>query len=56
MMKEKMSMSIGENGRILSDLHAAINGRNLDKAMSLFADDASLIVMPGGSCYSKDEI
>ena len=49
-------MSIEENGRILSDLHAAINNRDLDKGMSLFADDASLIVMPGGTCYSKDEI
>jgi len=49
-------MSIEENGRILADLHAAINSRDLDKAMSLFADDASWIVMPGGTCYSKDEI
>jgi uncharacterized protein (TIGR02246 family) len=49
-------MSIEENGRILSDLHAAINKQDLDKGMSLFADDASLIVMPGGTCYSKDEI
>jgi uncharacterized protein (TIGR02246 family) len=49
-------MSIEENGRILADLHAAINSRNLDKAMSLFADDASWIVMPGGTCYSKDDI
>jgi len=37
-------------------LHAAINNRDLDKAMSLFADDASWIVMPGGTCYTKDEI
>jgi uncharacterized protein (TIGR02246 family) len=49
-------MSIEENRRILSDLHAAINNRDLDKAMSLFADDASWIVMPGATCYSKDEI
>ena len=49
-------MSIEENGRILAGLHAAINSRDLDKAMSLFADDASWIVMPGGICYSKDEI
>jgi ketosteroid isomerase-like protein len=55
-MKEKMSMSIEENGRILADLHAAINSRDVDKALSLFADDASFIVMPGGTCYSKDEI
>jgi uncharacterized protein (TIGR02246 family) len=49
-------MSIEENGRILSDLHAAFNNGDLDKAISLFADDASWIVMPGGTCYSKDEI
>jgi uncharacterized protein (TIGR02246 family) len=51
-----MSLSIEENRRILSDLHAALNNRDLDKAMSLFADDASWIVMPGGTCYSKDQI
>lgn len=49
-------MSIEENRRILSDLHAAINNRDLNKGMSLFADDASMIVMPGGTCYSKNEI
>jgi uncharacterized protein (TIGR02246 family) len=49
-------LSVEENRRIASDLHAAINKRDLDKAMSLFADDASLIVMPGGTCYTKDEI
>jgi len=49
-------MSIEENRRILSDLHTALNNRDLDKALSLFADDASWIVMPGGTCYSKDEI
>jgi uncharacterized protein (TIGR02246 family) len=49
-------LSIEENRRILSDLHAAVNNRDLDKALSLFADDASWIVMPGGTCYSKDEI
>jgi uncharacterized protein (TIGR02246 family) len=49
-------MSIENNGKILSDLHAALNNRDLDKALSLFADDASWIVMPGGTCYSKDEI
>ena len=49
-------MSIEENRRILSDLHAAINNRDLDKAMSLFADDARFVMMPGGRCSSKDEI
>ena len=49
-------MSIEENRRILSDLHAAINNRDLDKALSLFADDARFIMMPGGRCSSKDEI
>ena len=49
-------MSTEENRRILSDLHAAINSRDLNKGMSLFADDASMIVMPGGACYSKDDI
>ena len=49
-------MSIEENRRILSDLHSALNNRDVDKAISLFADDASWIVMPGGTCYSKVEI
>jgi len=49
-------MSVEENRRILSDLHTALNSRDLDKALSLFADDASWIVMPGGTCYSKAEI
>jgi len=49
-------LSIEENRRILSDLHAAINSRDVDRAMSLFADDASYIMMPGGRCSSKDEI
>ena len=49
-------MSIEENRRILSDLHAALNSRDLDRALSLFMDDASWIVMPGGTCYSKDDI
>lgn len=49
-------MSVEENRRIASELHAALNNRDLDKAMSLFADDASYIVMPGGTCYTKDEI
>ena len=54
--EESASLSIEENRRILSDLHAALNKRDLDKTMSLFADDASLIVMPGGTCYTKVEI
>jgi uncharacterized protein (TIGR02246 family) len=49
-------LSIEENTRILSELHAALNSRDLDKALALFADDASWIVMPGGTCYSKKEI
>jgi ketosteroid isomerase-like protein len=55
-MKETKSMSMEDNARILSDLHAAMNNRDVDKAISFFADDSSLIVMPGGTCYSKDEI
>ena len=27
-----------------------------ERSLSLFADDASWIVMPGGTCYSKNEI
>jgi uncharacterized protein (TIGR02246 family) len=49
-------LSIEENGRILSDLHKAINNRDMDRAMSLFAEDASWIVMPGATCYTKEEI
>ena len=49
-------MSVEESGTIASDLHTALNNRDLDRAMSLFADDASLIVMPGGTCYTKDQI
>ncbi len=49
-------MSIEENRRILSDLHTAINNRDVDKAISLFADDASFIMMPGSKCSSKAEI
>jgi ketosteroid isomerase-like protein len=45
-----------ENARIASELHAALNSRELDKAVALFADDASWIVMPGRTCYSKEEI
>jgi ketosteroid isomerase-like protein len=49
-------LSIEDNRRIASDLHTALNNRDLDKAMALFADDASWIVMPGGTCYTKPEI
>jgi ketosteroid isomerase-like protein len=49
-------MSIEENARIASELHAAMNNRDVDKAMSLFAEDASYIVMPGGTCYTKVDI
>jgi uncharacterized protein (TIGR02246 family) len=45
-----------DNRRIASDLHTALNNRDLDKAMALFADDATFIVMPGATCYTKDEI
>lgn len=53
---ETNSLSIEENSRILSDLHTAVNNRDVDKAMSLFAEDASWIVMPGATCYTKEEI
>lgn len=49
-------MSIEDNRRMLWDLHAALNNRDIEKAMALFADDASWIVMPGGTCYTKAEI
>jgi ketosteroid isomerase-like protein len=49
-------MSLEANARIASELHAAINSRELDRAMELFADDASWIVMPGGTCYTKEDI
>jgi ketosteroid isomerase-like protein len=49
-------VSIEENARIASELHAAMNNRDVDKAMSLFADDASYVVMPGGTCYTKVDI
>jgi ketosteroid isomerase-like protein len=49
-------MSMEENARVASQLHAALNNRQVDKAMELFADDASWIVMPGGTCYTKEEI
>jgi ketosteroid isomerase-like protein len=49
-------MSMEENARVASELHAAMNNRQVDKAMELFADDASWIVMPGGTCYTKADI
>ena len=49
-------MSAEENQNIASELHAAINNRDIEKAMTLFADDASWIVMPGGTCYTKADI
>ncbi|WP_455284758.1 nuclear transport factor 2 family protein, partial [[Eubacterium] cellulosolvens] len=49
-------MSIEDNRRIASELHAAVNNRDLDRAMALFADDASWITMPGATCYTKGEI
>lgn len=49
-------MSVEENRKIAWDFHAALNNRDLDKAMSLFADDASWIVMPGATVYTKQDI
>ena len=49
-------MSVEENRKIASEFHAALNNRDLDKAMTFFADDATWIVMPGGTCYSKADI
>jgi len=49
-------MSAEENKKIAAELHAALNNGEIDKAMTLFADDASWIVMPGGTCYTKAEI
>jgi len=49
-------MSAEENKRVASELHAALNNRDIEKALALFADDASWIVMPGGTCYTKAEI
>lgn len=49
-------MSIETNRKIAWDFHAAINNRDVDKAMSMFADDASWIVMPGATMYNKQEI
>jgi len=49
-------LSIETNRKIASDFHAALNNRDVDKAMSMFADDASWIVMPGATMYNKQEI
>jgi len=49
-------LSVEENRKIAWDFHAALNNRDLDKAMSLFADDASWIVMPGATVYTKQDI
>jgi ketosteroid isomerase-like protein len=49
-------VSTEENARIATELHSALNNRDLDKAMELFSDDASWIVMPGGTCYTKEDI
>ena len=49
-------MSADENQRRASELHAALNNRDIEKTLTLFADDASWIVMPGGTCYTKADI
>jgi len=49
-------LSVEENRKIAWDFHAALNNRDLDKALSLFADDASWIVMPGATIYTKQDI
>jgi ketosteroid isomerase-like protein len=49
-------VSTEENARKVTELHIALNSRDLDKAMELFSDDASWIVMPGGTCYAKEDI
>jgi len=49
-------LSLEANRKIAWDFHAAMNNRDLDKAMTLFADDASWIVMPGATIYTKDGI
>jgi uncharacterized protein (TIGR02246 family) len=53
---ESSRLSVEENRKIAWDFHAALNNRDLDKAMSLFADDASWIVMPGATVYTKQDI
>ncbi len=54
--QESIGLSIEANRKIAWDFHAALNNRDVDKAMSMFADDASWIVMPGATMYSKQEI
>ena len=49
-------MSVEENRKIAWDFHAALNSRDLEKALSLLADDASWIVMPGATIYTKQDI
>ncbi len=49
-------MSVEENRKIAWDFHAALNNRDVDKALSLFTDDASWIVMPGATIYTKQDI
>lgn len=54
--QESVGLSIEANRRIAWDFHAALNNRDIDKAMSMFADDASWIVMPGATMHNKQEI
>lgn len=49
-------MSIETNRKIAWDFHAALNSRDIDRAMSMFAEDASWIVMPGATMYNRQEI
>jgi len=49
-------LSVEENRKIAWDFHAALNNRDVDKALSLFTDDASWIVMPGATIYTKQDI
>jgi uncharacterized protein (TIGR02246 family) len=55
-LPESIRLSIETNRKIAWDFHAALNNRDIDKAMSMFADDASWIVMPGATMYNKQEI
>jgi len=55
-LPESIRLSIETNRKIAWDFHAALNNRGIDKAMSMFADDASWIVMPGATMYNKQEI
>ena len=54
--QESIGLSVEANRKIAWDFHAAVNNRDVDKAMSMFADDASWIVMPGATMYNKQEI